>query len=119
MRIHIKAGSELQVQDDDSGIEHTSLVHVCQRHMTSKIEKGEDIDGLKTYGFRGEALASISQQARVTVITRTKGSELGYEVKYHKNSVVSGPSVCSACPGTIIKVSIRPFSSVSTKNFTD
>ena len=119
MRIHIRADSELKVQDDGSGIEYTSLQRVCQRHMTSKIEKGEDIDGLKTYGFRGEALASISQQACVTVITRTKGSESGYEVKYHKNCIVSGPSACSAHPGTSIKVSIRPFSSVSTKDFTD
>ena len=104
MRIHIRAEFELQIQDDGSGIDYRSLRRLCQRHMTSKIEKQEDIHGLKTYGFRGEALASISQQALVTVITRTKGSESGYEVKYHKNCIVSGPSPCSAHPGTSIKV---------------
>ncbi len=65
------------VSDDGHGI----LVEDCplciQRHTTSKIEKKSDIETIRTYGFRGEALSSIAAVAELNIITRAEEEELG------------------------------------------
>ena len=52
---------------------------LCNRHTTSKLESLDDFSTLGTYGFRGEALASISYVARVTVLTMTPDSVCAYK----------------------------------------
>ena len=67
----------MRVADDGCGIEPEDLPVAIRRHATSKIKEAEDLDGILTLGFRGEALAAIASVSDLRILTRTKGSEYG------------------------------------------
>ena len=70
--IVIKEGGKklIQIVDDGVGMDEEDAVASFLRHATSKITSLEDLEGIMTYGFRGEALASIAAVAQVTMKTR-------------------------------------------------
>ncbi|KAK1256117.1 hypothetical protein MKX07_008376 [Trichoderma sp. CBMAI-0711] len=72
----------LQITDNGGGIEKDDLEILCVRHTTSKISTFEDLSSIATYGFRGEALASISHIAHLTVTTKTKESSVAWRAHY-------------------------------------
>lgn len=63
-------------------LKRDDLAILCERHTTSKITSFEDLSSIATYGFRGEALASISHIAHLTVTTKTKESSLAWRAHY-------------------------------------
>lgn len=71
----------IQVIDDGCGMSPEEAVLCFERHATSKIATAEDLQRILTYGFRGEALASIAAVAEVTLRTRRPGDELGTQVE--------------------------------------
>lgn len=83
VRIEVREGGQrlIRVADDGHGIPADQASLSFTRHATSKLRSIEDLDEIATLGFRGEALYSIAAVARVTMLTRAAGEEVGTLVK--------------------------------------
>ena len=95
----------LQVTDNGCGIREADLPILCERHTTSKLSKFEDLSAMSTFGFRGEALASISFVANLTVTTMTRGATHALKASYCDGALDGGGArPCAGNPGTTITV---------------
>lgn len=92
----------VSVTDNGKGMTPTDARLAFERHATSKIQRIEDLDQLKTMGFRGEALAAIAAVCQVELLTRTAEQEVGTELIIEGTRVKSQTPI--ACPvGTTLK----------------
>jgi len=105
IRIELYGGGleEITVYDDGEGMEPEDLRLSVKRHATSKIKSLSDLYSLLTLGFRGEALASIAEVSRLTIKSRAKSLDTGYEVYVEFGKEVSfKPSALKQ--GTLVSV---------------
>ena len=72
----------IQVIDNGCGMSPDQAVLCFERHATSKLQTAEDLQNILTFGFRGEALASIAAVAEVTLKTRREEDEVGCQVDF-------------------------------------
>ena len=72
----------IKVIDNGCGMSPDQAVLCFERHATSKLHSAEDLENILTFGFRGEALASIAAVAEVTLKTRREEDELGCQVDF-------------------------------------
>lgn len=93
----------LQVTDNGCGMSTIDARMSFERHATSKIKNADDLFKIKTFGFRGEALASIAAISQVELKTRRIGDELGTHVTI-EGSVVKNQQPCAMEPGTSLQV---------------
>ncbi len=78
VKIEVKSGGRhVIISDDGKGMTQDDLLLSVERHATSKIAKKEDLYNLFTYGFRGEALSSVSAVSKMSISSRTKDDEIG------------------------------------------
>lgn len=95
--------SYIRVTDNGKGIMQDDLEIAFERHATSKLRSAEDLDDIKSMGFRGEALASIASIAKVSLISKTADSYTGYEVVVEGGKILSKEE--AGCPnGTSITI---------------
>lgn len=93
----------IRVSDDGSGMSPDDALLAIERHATSKIEKDEDLFSIKTLGFRGEALPSISAVSHFELLTRLKGSDTGLRVKVD-GGILRSVEPAGCAPGTTVTV---------------
>ena len=103
--IEIKNGgiSYIRITDNGKGFEPDDMEIAFERHATSKIRTAEDLDKVKSMGFRGEALASIAAIARVELVSKTEKSNIGQKIVVEGGKIISKEEV--GCPkGTTITI---------------
>lgn len=93
----------IRVADDGTGIADDDLEPAFVRHATSKIHTEEDLERIRTFGFRGEALASIYEVARVRIHTCQPGEPVGASIRANFGRVGS-PEPAARQPGTTVEV---------------
>lgn len=99
-----KGGLEsIRIDDDGQGIAKDDLELAIQRHTTSKISTEADLDGIQTLGFRGEALASICEVAKVNISSKTADADEGSQLIIEGGEVQSLKAIGRG-QGTTIEV---------------
>ena len=95
--------SLVRVIDDGSGMNRDDALMCLERHATSKIRSTEDLDGIRTLGFRGEAIPSIASVSRFRLTTREKDALQGTEVIVDGGRL-NGVKDAGEAPGTTVEV---------------
>ncbi|MBB1578737.1 MAG: DNA mismatch repair endonuclease MutL [candidate division SR1 bacterium] len=96
--------SLLALEDNGTGIELSDMDLLLERYATSKIESEKDLYSLESYGFRGEALASISEVSKITVLTKTQYAEIGTKLVRRGNENLISHLPVPFEHGTLIRV---------------
>ena len=106
----------IQVDDDGAGIARDDLPLALARHATSKIRSLEDLEDVRSMGFRGEALASIASVSRVSITARTREAPHGAAIR------AEGPHIgevepAARAPGTTVTVADLYFNTPARRKF--
>ncbi|HMN68412.1 MAG TPA: DNA mismatch repair endonuclease MutL [Bdellovibrionales bacterium] len=98
-----RGGRDVLVRDNGRGIERDQLALALERHATSKIQDSGDLYRLRSFGFRGEALAAIAAVSRLQLTSRPPSAAQGFRVTSDFGKV-GDPMPISAREGTEIRV---------------
>jgi len=103
--VKIKGGGleEISVSDNGSGILPGDAKMLFTEHATSKISSSDDLEKIGTFGFRGEALASIAAVSRISLITKVKSETEGLHINIQDG--ISSEKPAAANVGTVLSVS--------------
>lgn len=117
IRAEVKKGGKrlISVMDDGEGMDIGDALLSLDRHATSKLETGEDLSGIRTLGFRGEALPSIASVSELTLVTAPKGASEGVRIEAKAGQIIeTRPSPAS---GTKVEVRDLFFNTPARKKF--
>ena len=93
----------IRVEDDGAGMVPEDARLAIERHATSKIGRSEDLEGIATLGFRGEALPSIASVSHFVLRSRARGTESGTEVRVN-GGAVAAVTEAGLAEGTCVEV---------------
>lgn len=93
----------IRIVDDGCGINYSDLPLACKAHTTSKISQYSDLYNIHTFGFRGEALHSVSMVSYLKIMTKTQKDELGSVANYQNGEIVDTIDQIAFNRGTTIE----------------
>ena len=105
IRVEIRAGGKslIRVSDNGTGMEREDALLALERHATSKVSNIEDLENINTFGFRGEALASIASVSQFELLTRTADAVQGTKISVD-GGVFRSVEESGCSPGTHISI---------------
>ena len=105
IRVEIRAGGKrlIRVSDNGAGMEREDALLALERHATSKVDRIEDLERIHTFGFRGEALASIASVSQFELLTRTADALEGTKVDV-EGGVFRSVQESGCSPGTHMSI---------------
>ena len=105
IRVEIRAGGKrlIRVSDNGTGMEREDALLALERHATSKVSRIEDLETIQTFGFRGEALASIASVSNFELLTRTSDAIQGTKISVD-GGVFRSVEESGCSPGTHISI---------------
>ncbi|RMD77891.1 MAG: DNA mismatch repair endonuclease MutL, partial [Gammaproteobacteria bacterium] len=106
----------LRVRDDGRGIAREDLALALHRHATSKIRSLADLEGVRSLGFRGEALPSIASVSRLSLTSRPPGEAMGWRV-LAEGGPPGEPVPAAHPPGTTVEVRELFFNTPARRKF--
>ena len=106
----------IAVTDDGCGMDQADAALAFAAHATSKIADDDDLFGIATLGFRGEALASIASVSHAHIRTRRGADEAGCQVEA-SGEQIGRPRPCPAAPGTTVTVRDLFFNTPARRKF--
>jgi len=115
IEVHGSGTKLIRVEDDGMGMDREDALLCLERHATSKLSSGKDLESIRTLGFRGEALPSIAAVSRMTLTTAPRGDSLGVRLEAVAGEVNSVTGV--AARGTTVEVRDLFFNTPARKKF--
>jgi len=91
IRVEVREGGMrlVAVTDDGHGIPQGDVAVALQRHATSKIAGPDDLEAIRSFGFRGEALPAIAAVSRMRIVTREANAAEGFEVRLDAGRIIA------------------------------
>ena len=116
--VHLAGGGTklIRISDNGSGIPKEELALALSRHATSKIATLDDLESIRSLGFRGEALASIAAVSALTLSSRTRAAKHAWAINV-ENGALSEPQPAAHEPGTIIETKKLFFNTPARRKF--
>jgi len=105
----------IRVADDGRGISRDDLPLALQRHATSKISTLDDLEHVASFGFRGEALASIAAVARVNLTSREAHTEHAWRITNQSHNLAITPAALNG--GTVIEIADLYYNTPARRKF--
>lgn len=97
----------IEVRDNGSGVKPDDAPYLAKPHYTSKILTDDDLKSLQTYGFRGEALASLSSVSNLSILTKTEFEEVGMLYTLERDGKIVATKPKPTTTGTTVTAASR------------
>lgn len=104
IKIKNYGADSFEVVDNGIGISETNFSGITAKHHTSKLKDFSDLESIKTFGFRGEALSSLCALSSVSVTTRHSTSEHGTKLIFDHDGSIMKKSICARNVGTTVSI---------------